>query len=312
LLIAAGVAAAVLGAAGSTRAADVDKLTPNDSEALVFVNVRQILDSPLFKKHGLDEAKKALASSEEANKALKGVGLDPFQDVDSLQITANGGAGADGRMLIVAHGNFELAKIKAAAETYAKANTDKLKISKEGEQTVYEAVGQAVAGQDGTVFSLFTDAKTMLASNNKDYLLTAAAKKNTGAPGKALNAVLGKVTGKESMFMALTISESTKKQLAGNKEIKEIADKLDSATITLDLANDAQAAVNIFTTDPKAASDIKVKLNQVKGLAGLLAADPKAGPIVQELVDNLKITTEMNAVKMSIKVTEEMIDKAGK
>src|SRR5438128_1012730 len=49
------LAAVCLAWLAPARAAEVDKLLPNDTEILVTINVRQILDSPLVKKYALDK-----------------------------------------------------------------------------------------------------------------------------------------------------------------------------------------------------------------------------------------------------------------
>src|SRR5262245_49111803 len=52
----------------SARAGDIDPYLPDDTEAVVSVNVRQILDAPLVKKEALDALNKML---EERGGALK-------------------------------------------------------------------------------------------------------------------------------------------------------------------------------------------------------------------------------------------------
>ena len=39
--------------AGPARAADIDKLTPADAQAVMVFNIRQAFDSPLAKKKGI-------------------------------------------------------------------------------------------------------------------------------------------------------------------------------------------------------------------------------------------------------------------
>jgi hypothetical protein len=302
-LSAAGLAAALLCGAVPARAADADKLTPNDAEAVIFVNVRQIIDSPVFKKYALDEVKKGLTTNDQVKQAIQATGLDPLKDVDSVLITAAGGTNS--KALFAVRGSFDTTKLKTVADAQVKDKPDKLKSSKEGDVTIYEGKGDN--GQ--SLFFTLTD-KAVLGSNDKSYLLDAANKKNVGAPSKELKAVLDKVTGKESMYLAAVISADTKKQLANNPQMKDIADKLDSATITLDMANDVQANVNIYTTDPKAAGTIKMQLNQFKQLGALMAAgNPDVADAAKELIDGIKISTDDKTVKVNLKVSQETIDK---
>jgi hypothetical protein len=301
-LSAAGLAAAVLCLAAPARAAEIDKLTPNDAEAVIFVNVRQIIDSPVFKKNALDEVKKALTSNDQLQQALKATGLDPLKDVDNVLITVSGGANS--KVFFVARGAFDTTKLQAAVNAHMKEHPEKLKSSKEGDLTIYEGTEN-----NQSVFFTLSD-KAVLGSNDRAYVANAADKKNVGAPSKELKAVMDKVTGKESMYMGAVVSAETKKQLANNPQMKDVADKLESATITLDMTTDVAAAVNIYTTDPKAAGSINMQLTQIKNLGKLMVqGNPDVAPAALELLDNLKITTDDKTVKVNLKVSQETIDK---
>ena len=48
------------GLAAPARAAEVDPLLPAETESVMFVNVRQVLDSDLVKKYALGQIKQAL------------------------------------------------------------------------------------------------------------------------------------------------------------------------------------------------------------------------------------------------------------
>jgi hypothetical protein len=44
----------------TVRAADLDKLLPDDTDSIMSVNVRQILDSAIVKKYALDNVKESM------------------------------------------------------------------------------------------------------------------------------------------------------------------------------------------------------------------------------------------------------------
>ena len=102
--------------------------------------------------------------------------------------------------------------------------------------------------------------------------------------------------------------------MASTPQAKDLAPKLEAVTGTINVANDVETNLVIHTTDAKAAADVKKILNQVKPLLTLAAqgASEEAGPVLSELVDNLKITTEENSVKLNLKVSEDLIEKAHK
>lgn len=59
--------------ASPAHAVDVDKLIPADSESVVGIQFKQILEAPILKKFGIDGlARLAVESSDEAQKADQG------------------------------------------------------------------------------------------------------------------------------------------------------------------------------------------------------------------------------------------------
>src|SRR5262249_9473808 len=118
---------AFAGAAGAR--ADLDPLLPPDSESYVSVNVRQVVESPLFQKQLPAPLKQALEEDggDKLKPPHKALGIDPFRDVDRLTMASPGGVEAD-RGLIIARGTFDVAKFKAKAEEAARDNPDALKL----------------------------------------------------------------------------------------------------------------------------------------------------------------------------------------
>ena len=57
----------------SARAGEVDKFLPDDTEAVVLINVRQILESELFKKNVEEQAREALKNLDEAQDVLTAI-----------------------------------------------------------------------------------------------------------------------------------------------------------------------------------------------------------------------------------------------
>ncbi len=102
-------------AAAPARAAELDKYLPEDTEMVVSVNVRQVLDSEFYKKNVGDAARDALNGVEQVPEILKDLGFDPFKDLDRVIVAAPGGAEQD-RGLLIAHGRFDLDKFRAKAE----------------------------------------------------------------------------------------------------------------------------------------------------------------------------------------------------
>jgi len=160
------------------RAAEPDPLVSEDAELVAVFHVRQLLDSPVVKKYGLEQMKTALEHNQQAQKALNAAGLDPFKDIDTLLITKGH---SDEKVLMVAHGNFDLDKIQSAATSFAEKKPAELKISKEGDITVYEMRGEGKA-KEKPGYAAFADKNTLVVTPSREATLEAV--KNAGK-GKA-------------------------------------------------------------------------------------------------------------------------------
>lgn len=311
--------ALLLGAAGPLPAApaptarptrlDPAKLMPADTEMVVVVNVRQILDSPLVKKHALDQVKSLLDHNEQTRKVLAAAGLDPLKDVDGFMLAASGGL-TRGKVVVFVRGSFDLDKAHKAAVDYAENKPGELKIHKEGAVQLYEA-----RAEDKPVFAAFADRTTLIISSSRDYTLEQV--KNFGkrnAPvNKEMQAALNKVSGKDAIWMAVVITAEMKKMMASSPQMSDFAPKLDSITGSIDVGADAQLKVLIQTSDPKAAAQLTRKINDFKAVVPLFVkSDEKSGQLVNELVETLKVGSDEGAVNISLKFTDAMVEKAKK
>ena len=68
----------VLALTVSSRAAETDKFVPNNADAIVIINVRQITESTLFKNYEA-QIKDLIQNNNDAKKAIEDLGLGPVQ-----------------------------------------------------------------------------------------------------------------------------------------------------------------------------------------------------------------------------------------
>jgi hypothetical protein len=298
------VLAAVLLAAPAARAAEPDKLVPSEADAVVVINVRQALESALVKNYALDHVKAALKGNDEVAKVLAAAGIDPLKDVETITL-ANTGTPPKQESLIVVHGKFQLDKVHAAAREFAKKNPNDLKINDEAR--IYEV---AVSGN--TVFAKFLDASTLVAANSKDYLQAAMKKDNAGKWNKDLQTAMDKVKGgKDSLWVAMVVTDEMRKSLAGDERTKDLAAKLESVTGSLNVANDVQLAFLVNTTDAAAAQRVAKELGGLVRLLGVLAiGNEQAKPFIDLITENLKVSSKEKAATIDMKITETQIKKA--
>jgi len=302
--------AALCAAPALAQGPTLDPLVPADAEIVVTVNVRQMLDSPLVKKHALKEMKEALKKNEQANQTMKAIGLDPFKDVNTVVIAGGGGTAAN-KVLVVVRGNFDPEKIQTAAAEEAKKNPDKLKILKEGDTRLYE-----IQAEGKPAYAAFADKGTLVVSPSKPYALKAvqnAGKRAAAKPNKGLAQALSKVNGKESVWLAVVITDEMKKQLEKSPMTANIGPKLESVTGGVNVTDGLKANILVHTTDATAAKELSKLAIQGKSFLAIAAQnDDKRADLYNEMLNNLKISANKSTVDISFNLSQELIEKAAK
>jgi len=299
LWVALGLAALTLKAS----AAETDKYVPADAEAVVHVNVKQILGSPLAKKSLLPQIEKAIKDNKQLQQVLTLVGLDPLKDVTGITIT-NAGQKGD-KVLVVFHGKFNADKINTTAEAVAKGKED-LKITKIGGKNVYES-----AAKDRPVYSTLVDENSLIVSTNKDYI-TAALEGKTGKINRALKSVIGGVDAKQSIWVAALVTEDMRKALARTDGPgAEVAPKLKALTGGVNITTNIAVALQMQTSDAEAAKKLRDFADQAKGLLAFVGnSNEEAKPFVDELLKTLKINAEKTDINVSFKFSADLVEKA--
>jgi hypothetical protein len=307
------LALAALIAAAPAWAAEPDAYLPANAELVLVINVRQILDSPVVKKYGLEEMKKAIAKEEKAQAFIKATGVDPLKDIDSI-LVANSGGVEKGQTEIVVRGTFNPEKINTALQEFAKKEADKISIPpKEDGVQVYEFKPEKKG--DKPLFAAFADNKTVVATQSKEDTIKAV--KNGGKkapmPTPKLKAALSKVTGKESLWAVGVITDQAKADMKKNPPTAALAEKLDMITGSVDLTDAAQANLQIHATDAEGAKQIKAMITQLVNIFKLSLQDnPDVPGAATELLGNLKVTADQSTVNIGLKLTPEMIEKLNK
>ena len=286
-------------------AADPDKYLPGDTALVAHVDIKQALESNLYKKHGQGPLKALLNQSADVQKMLAAVGLDPFKDLSGLTVAA---AGTDAqRILIIVRGNFNLDKIHATADQVMKSEKS-LTFTKQGDLRIYET-------KAGTpTFAAFLDKGTLVVSPSRDYVTGAADVGSGKAKPKVsaeLQGMIRQADARQTVWMAGVVTDAMKQELAKNPQLADYAKKLAGLTGTVAVGDDVQMTLNIHTTEAQAAKDISELLNGVKGFASAAAANvPDYGALLAEVIDGLKIGSNQTQVTINGRVSEKVIEQA--
>lgn len=310
------LALALLALTVPARAADIDQYLPSDTQAVLTVNVRQILDSPLIKKHALGIMKAFLQSNAEAQKILKPLGFDPLTDVSSFTFAGPGGSDQS-KGLVLVHGKFDVEKFRTKADELAKQDEKKLKVTKEGDYTLYTTEIEQ-QGNSQTMYMAIVDDTTLAASPSKNYVVQVLDQK--AGKGKSelkadLKGLLEKADANQSISFVALGDVLRKSPLAGDSDkAKDLLAKIESITGGLTISDEFKMDVNIASKDEDAAKeltkDIKEGLERVKGMAAFFANERKELAPLVEALNNVKIDAKGTNVSVRGEITNEVIEKA--
>jgi hypothetical protein len=308
LVVGAALAAALVVA--SARAADPDKLLPAESDTVVSINLRQLLDSKIFKDYAAKQVEQAL-EGQDLKKLLTDLGLDPLKDVDRVVMGMAINGANDTRYLMVVYGTFDPQKLFRTAESYTKTEGDKFSMIKDGNTIIFKF--QPETGEP-PVYGTVVDDRTLIAASDKKLISNALAAHAAGKPAPIkpeLAALVKRMDDKSSMYAAslvkgkfdgVNIPENDFIDLSG---INKALPKMETMAVTLKIGNDVLVEVTVGLADEDTAGDFKTSVEgvvgQLKQFAGLVGAG--------EIVNSVKTSLKSKEVTISGKATGADIGK---
>jgi hypothetical protein len=315
---------------GSVRAAELDPYLPNDSEGMLFVNVKQLLDSPVFQKFAKDTIKEALKDNDKVQKLLKDLEFDPMKDLDRLIVTGSAGDGERGLMIL--RGRFDRAKFEAKAEEAAKEKGAILKIHKVpngagGQYTLYEVTktpglaGPKIALQNKPGYMALLDKDVIVFSSAKDMVIDAldksAGRKKTEVKSADFKRIVEKSSGKQGVWVA-ALPTLIRKLVPGADDdaIKEYLDKVDGISGGITVEDDVKIEFAVAAKNPKDAKElsdtVSEAVNQMVGVVSLLAGQQKQLVPVIDILKTVRASDKDKIVIIKAMITTEVIEKAQK
>jgi hypothetical protein len=317
-------AALAVAAAAPARAAEIDPVLPAQTESVVFVNVKQILNSDLMKRYAVGQLKQMLASdTNEAGKILKDLGVDPFKDID--RVTGGfWGNQAEMNGVFVVKGTFDLDKMFTAAENAAKQNADKIAIVSEGKYKLVKFTNDQ--SPDRPIYATFADEKTIVGGTDKKLVVTAREVAEKGGQPqikKDLAALILKQDEKASMYLC-GLTDGKIDQLPPGidqfpglnpEKLQKSLEAMRSMAMTVRLTEDVGLEIAMGMKDSDSADDFGGMLSQligtVKGFLPLITGQrPNLKPLVDELNSNLKSKAAGKDVTVTLKLSADAIGKA--
>ena len=300
---------AVLGLAVATaRAAEADKYLPEDTNGVISLNVRQVVDSPLFKKTYLPILQKELKAKPELQTQLKDIGFDPFKDIDRVQIaiaeSCEREGGKEAGVFVVFQGRFDPAKIHTKIAVLAPHIDKALLAHKVGNNILYE-----FNADERSFFFALPDKNSLVFATRKepvrDALERATGKKKVPLRYKDVQDLVTKTDAKQALWLVATGRTTLQFEtvFAGpkGKKVEQMARKTlaDSGVYEVSggfwVTDGVKGAFGIKVQNEQAAKAVSEALSNElaktidKGFDGALATEPRLAPLrefLKEMVIN--------------------------
>jgi hypothetical protein len=296
-------------------------LLPAETESIIFLNMKQVIESDLVKKYALGQVKQFLEGND-AQKMLKDLGIDPLKDIDRLTAGTWGKGPEDMQLVAVVRGKFSPEKLFEVAQREAKNNGDKLAIVEEGG---VKMVKVTVDNQPRPFFVSVADEKTIIVATEKKLVvnaITAAQKGTKPTLKKELAQLMLSMDEKATMYAVGMVDGKIDgippgvniPGVDGAKLAKQL-EKLQNFTMTLRITDEVGVEIGMGMKDTDAADDFGDTVTQLIGtvkqfLPFIAMNQPNMKPIADEIGKSLKSKVKDKNVQLSIKLSADAIGKA--
>lgn len=292
----------------SGRAQESKVALPSDTQALVRINFQALINSPLAKNLGIDQAKELFQGGLPGTEIFKELGFDPFKDLHSITIAAPGGNDNEKSLIIVA-GKFNSAKLNEKAKEQAKEKKTEIKTHDVAGKVVFEL---KLPDQQVPLFVVIANDGAILASPEKDYLAKALGAKSSQPASKEFNTLIESLDPKLGISIGVVGSALAMKNLPD--AAKDILKDVDSIGGGLGIDKDITLKLAINTKNEEAAKKIQETLNQgltqALGFLGLMAAQQKELAPALEFVKSIKVDNKSKAVTIQGQLPGKLIEDA--
>lgn len=289
-------------------AATPDKLLPADSDVVIQVNVKPLLDSGVVKKHALEEIKTAIKDNAKAGEILRQLNFDPLKDVTAVTMSMSLSNAKQPDFLGILRGTFDVDKIHAELAKH----TDKVASSEYGSLKVYE---NKEAGQSGYVSVL--DKGTVVVSNKKTYVHNAIDHaKASGASNlkKELQSALEQTDDKQTIWMAVGMTDTLKKLAQAAGQGAPGIEALEGMTLGLVVKDDVSLEFNLLARNADEAKQmaplLEQGLDQGKAMVPFLTRGDKAlADVITDILATTKVSADGKKVKTRSNISSENVEK---
>ncbi len=262
------------------------RLAPADSEALIGINIRQILASD-FGKMAMAQA---TAPSNPQVKAFADMaGFDPMHDLDEVLIAAP--AKQNPSALFLLRGKFDVAKLAGLAAMGGMKAAD------------YKGVQIMVkSGQKGGFSAVAVIDPTLIVGGDEAAVRAFVDRHGESAGlGEAITAKAGEASKANDIWMVVHAAPSAFAPQGGNPGAAgKVMESIEQASLGVKFGSDIVIWVQAVTHTPEDAAGLVSALQFFSGMA----AGQKSNPQMTAMLQKLKIGSEGNTAKISLTIPE--------
>lgn len=302
--VAAALSLTLLGT-GKAFGVEPDAMIPPDSEFVLSARPKQLLESPFLKAQGWDVLLKTLlATNDTVQQILETTGIDPFKDIESLQMTTKG-QGPEAEVLIVVRGKLNPKKIAKAIEEQGENSGAPVKKFKEKGATLWE-----LKTPGPSIYVGFLENKAVLAATKKENLVSCLTGGFKESVNDDLRTALEKVDGKEGVWAAGVITDQARRGMDRQDDLKPLADKMESWAASFDMTDTMKFAIDLYAKDAATARTLK-DLTENKFFPFLKERNQRNNEAAKKRMDtvmkDLKLETKGKSVSARLTVDAEML-----
>jgi hypothetical protein len=317
-------------AANFGKTPDIISQLPPQAPVVAYIDLaalRKLQNSPIVDALGLD-----LSTSDPADRDyqnfVRSTGFDYTRDLDAVAIAdwpsgfqagttpALSNATGDNRLIAIASGRFDEAKIKKYALQTGKS-------AQRGKLTVYEVPGDA-PGDPPVSFEILSPTRIALASgaNAEDFLALPISTERD----PAMQSLINRVAGAPFFAVARTNSlpASFYENFASSLQLEQLARSVNDLSLALlpngspNEVQQVQLALDAECDSVKDALEMSTDLEGFRMFGSLALADPKTRrkmtsgqmQLLLTVLHQVKITRDDRSVRLTLEVTPAMIQLA--
>jgi hypothetical protein len=305
-------ALAIVLVAAPARAVDVEALLPKESDAVVSINVRQLLDSDIIKKFALDIIKKGMRENQEAQRAFDALGLDPLKDFNRVTVGIGGEDATDAKAVIVVEGKFDPKKINDTAAEFAQKKGEKIAVDKLDGKTIYKITGD---NQPNPIFAAVLDANTIVLATTKEHLSRAfqAAQGNVKSElKKDLAELVKNADPKATLYLAAATKGKLDKVPIPDPNVAKVLQDIESLTADLRVEKDVKLELVMAVKDDDVATAlngmVEEGLKQAQQFVPLIALqNPQLKPL-GDMVNSIRTKAKGKSVVINAMLPGDAIE----